>query len=121
MTALLDEEPRLTALPPLAYGYMRVPCDVPDDKVRKLEQRLRAFAASHGLYFVTFFFEFSCGSREAFDELVTELQRADAHYVVVPSFGHFARSVLLQNSMLAQLEHDAQAEVLALRESDERK
>jgi DNA invertase Pin-like site-specific DNA recombinase len=115
MTALLDEEPRLTALQPLAYGYMRVPGDVPDEKVHRLERQLREFAVGHGLYFVSFFFEFSCGSREAFEELTLELQRADAHYVVVPSMRHLARSVLLQNIMLAELEHDARAEVLVLR------
>lgn len=115
MTALLDEEPHLAALEPLAYGYMRVPGDVPDEKVRRLEQQLREFSSGHGLYFVSFFFEFSCGSREGFDELVTELKRADARYVVVPSMRHLARSVLLQNIMLAELEHDANAEVLVLR------
>ena len=103
---------------PLAYGYMRVPCDVPDVKVQRLEQALRAFAALRGLYLVPFFFEFSCGSQEAFHELKTELQRADAHHVVIPSLRHLARSILLQNTMLGQLELEAAADVLVLRESD---
>lgn len=114
-------EPRDATAPglpcPLAYGYMRVPCDVPDDKVRRLEQALRAFAALQGLYLVTFFFEFDCGSQEAFGELLTELRRAEAHYVVIPSLRHFAHSVLLQNQMLTRLEHEAAAEVLVLRET----
>lgn len=100
---------------PLAYGYMRVPGDVPDDKVRRLEAALREFATASGFYLVTFFFEFSCGSHDAFHELITELQRADAHTVVIPTMNHLARSTLLQNSMLAQLEFEAAADVLALR------
>ncbi|RSM62972.1 hypothetical protein DMH03_13070 [Amycolatopsis sp. WAC 01376] len=103
---------------PLAYGYMRVPCDVPDDKVRRLEEALRTFAALKGFYLVTFFFEFSCGSHEAFQELIIELKRADAHHVVIPSLRHLARSILLQNTMLGELEFEAAAEVLVLRESD---
>ncbi|MEV7046630.1 recombinase family protein [Amycolatopsis sp. NPDC051061] len=102
---------------PLAYGYMRVPCDVPDAKVQRLEQALRAFAALQGLYLVTFFFEFDCGSQEGFGELLTELKRADAHHVVIPSLRHFARSTLLQNQMLGHLEFEAAAEVLVLRET----
>ena len=102
---------------PLAYGYMRVPCDVPDPKVRRLEQALRTRATVCGLELVTFFFEFQCGSHEAFNELVTELGRADAHYVVIPNLRHFAHNPLLQNMMLGQLEFEAQAEVLVLSES----
>jgi len=112
---VLAEDERITQ--PLAYGYLRVPCDVPDGKVRRLEQALRALAALRGLYLATFFFEFSCGSQVAFEELLTELQRADAHYVVIPSVRHFARSLLLQNQMLTRLEYEAAAEVLALRET----
>ncbi|MFJ9787800.1 recombinase family protein [Amycolatopsis sp. NPDC101161] len=114
MTALLDEEPRLATLGPLAYGYMRVPADVPDKKVHRLERQLREFATRHGLYFVSFFFEFSCGSREGFDELVTELKRADARHVVVPSLRHLAHSRLLQLALCEQLQREAQADVLAM-------
>ena len=115
-TMEIEEPSRLDAVaPPLAYGYMRVPCEVPDQKVRRLEQALRTLATASGLQLVTFFFEFSCGSHEAFDELVTELGRADAHYVVVPSLRHFAHSPLLQNMMLARLEFEAAAEVFELR------
>ena len=88
---------------PLAYGYMRVPCDAVDDMVRHVEQDLRALAAAKGFCFVTFFYEFACGSQEAFNELVVELQRAGAHHVLVPSMRHLARSTLLQNMMLARL------------------
>jgi hypothetical protein len=110
-----ESEDQITG--PLAYGYLRVPCEVPDAKVRRLEQALRAFAALQGLYLVTFFFEFDCGSQAAFGELLTELQRADAHHVVIPSLRHLARSVLLQNMMLTRLEGEAAAEVLVLRET----
>lgn len=100
---------------PCAYGYMRVPGDVPDDKVRKLENQLVAYAENHGLRFVRFFFEFHCGSREAFEELVAELVRADVHHVVVPSLRHLAQNGLLQDQMLDYLRFRARAEVLAMR------
>ncbi|OKJ98981.1 hypothetical protein AMK34_10380 [Amycolatopsis sp. CB00013] len=100
---------------PLAYGYMRVPRDVSDDKVRRLERAIMRFADGQGLYFVSFFFEFHCGSREAFDELITELVRAQARHVVVPTLRHLARNGLLQDVMRDRLTQEARAEVLVLR------
>ncbi|UUV34556.1 hypothetical protein NQK81_14255 [Amycolatopsis roodepoortensis] len=110
-TAVLDRP----ATTPPAYGYMRVPCDVSDEKVRKLENQVVAFAENNGLRFVGFFFEFHCGSREAFDELVAELVRTDAHHVVVPSLRHLAQNGLLQDQMLEHLSFKARAQVLAMR------
>ena len=101
---------------PPVYGYMRVPCDISDDKVWHLEQDLRAYAAAKGFCFVAFFYEFECGSQEAFNDLVDELQRAGAHYVLVPTLRHLARNSPLQNMMLARLEFDAAAEVFTLGE-----
>ena len=115
MTAILDEaEPAATTLP-RAYGYMRVPCDVPDEQVWQLEQETMAYAGKKGLDFVRFFFEFNCGSREAFGELVAELVSEDAHYVVVPSLRHLAHNAFLQDQMLEQLSFAARAKVLAMR------
>lgn len=94
---------------------MRVPPDVPDRKVRGLEQAVIRFAEGLGLYFVSFFFEFHSGSREGFDELVTELVRADARHVVVPSMRHLALNALLQDAMCRRLLQDARAEVHAMR------
>jgi DNA invertase Pin-like site-specific DNA recombinase len=115
MTAILDQtEPAGVPLP-RAYGYMRVPADVPDDKVQRLERDVIAYAETHGLYFARFFFEFHCGSREAFDELVTELVRTGARYVVVPSLRHLAHNAFLQDQMLEHLSFTARAQVLAMR------
>lgn len=113
VTTLPDEPPAIFARP-LAYGYMRVPADVPDLKVRGMEQAVIQFARNQGLYFVTFFFEFDSGSREGFNELVTELVRADARHVVVPSLRHLARNALLQDVMRERLALDAGAEVHAM-------
>jgi DNA invertase Pin-like site-specific DNA recombinase len=101
---------------PLMYGYMRVSHDADDQQVMRMERELRASAKDRGYDFATIFYEHFPGSHAAFDELIAELQRADAHYVVVPSFDHLAMSAILQNSMLAMLEHDADAEVLELSE-----
>ena len=109
--AVLDDP----AAAPRAYGYMRVPCDVPDDKIRRLESQVVAYAEKRGLQFISFFFEFHCGSREAFQDLVTELIRTDAHHVVVPSLRHLAHNELLQDQMLDQLNFTARTQVLAMR------
>jgi hypothetical protein len=103
------------AVTPCAYGYMRVPCDVSDDKVRELEGDVVKYAKDSGLNFVCFFFEFSCGSREAFEDLIAELIRTDVHHVVVPSMRHLAQNGLLQDLMLDRLSSSAHAEVLAMR------
>jgi hypothetical protein len=111
----VPDEPTSLITAPLAYGYMRVPAHVPDHKVRGLEQAVIQYARTLGLYFVSFFFEFHCGSREGFDELASELVRADAHHVVVPSLRHLALSTLLQDAMCERLALDARAEVHAMR------
>jgi len=110
-----EADPATRATDPLAYGYMRVPAHVPDHEVRHLEQTVIRFAQGHGLTFAGFFFEFHCGGREAFDELVDELVRTGARHVVVPSLRHLALNRLLQEAMCARLGEEAGAEVLALR------
>ena len=109
-----DEIPPLSALRPLAYGYMRVPGDVPDAKVRRTECELRRFADNKGFCLATIFYELTCGAHDAFNELAQELQRADAHVVVVPTLHHLAKNAVLLNTMLSQLELDAHAEVFEL-------
>jgi hypothetical protein len=101
----------------LLYGYMRVPCDIPDDKVVRMEREFRHFDETRGFCLAAIFDEFTCGVHEAFIELVEELQRADAHHVLVPTLRHLARNWLLQNSLLTRLEFDAKAEVLELVET----
>lgn len=104
---------RLTV--PLAYGYMRVPAGLPDHNVRGLEQAVIRYAHGLGLHFVNFFFEFHCGARDAFDDLVTELVRVDAQHVVVPSLRHLALNTLLQDAMRERLTLDTGAQVHAMR------
>ena len=99
---------------PLAYGYMRVPADVPDHEVCELEQAVIRFAEGLGLHFVSFFFDFDHGVRVGFSELITQLVQADARHVVVPSLRHLAHHVLLQDAMQDRLALDAGAEVHAM-------
>ncbi|WP_410675474.1 hypothetical protein [Amycolatopsis sp. cmx-4-68] len=94
---------------------MRVPTGLPDRKVRGLEQAVIRYAHSLGLHFVSFFFEFHCGARDGFEELVTELRRAGARHVVVPSLRHLALNTLLQDAMCERLALDAGAQVHAMR------
>ena len=113
MVALLSS-PAPSALP-RAYGYMRVPCDVKDDKIRRLENRVATYSTSRDLHLKRFFFEFNGGSREAFEELISELVRTDTRHVVVPSLRHLSYNTLLQKIMLERLDFSAQAQVLAMR------
>ena len=95
---------------PLAYGYMRVSADVDDKTVRQVEQKLEDCAEAHGFSFAAIFHEFISGSFTEWSELVRELQRADAHHVVVPSLSHLTQHAILRQSLLDQLEQ-AKAEV----------
>jgi hypothetical protein len=102
---------------PLAFAYMRVPCTVADEKVRRMELRLRTFADNLGLRLAGIFCEYVCGAHDAFDDMIAELRRTDARHVLIPTFGHLATNLLLQNSFLFRLESDAGAEVFELTES----
>jgi len=121
MTIALDARPTATtpddASMPFAYAYMRVPCDISDDKVRRMEHELHRFAERKGLRLVETFYEFTCGSHEAFNDLIVELQRTGSVTVIVPTLRHLARSVMLQNCLLSRLEFDAQADVYELVET----
>jgi len=115
MTIALDARPTATtpddASMPFAYAYMR------DDKVRRMEHELHRFAERKGLRLVETFYEFTCGSHEAFNDLIVELQRTGSVTVIVPTLRHLARSVMLQNCLLSRLEFDAQADVYELVET----
>ncbi|MEV4049593.1 hypothetical protein AB0J55_00235 [Amycolatopsis sp. NPDC049688] len=114
---LLPQRANSTGSPvaPLAYGYMRVPDGLPDRKVYSLEQAVIRYAHDLGLHFVRFFFEFHCGARDGFEDLITELRRTDARHVVVPSLRHLALNTLLQDAMRERLALDTGAQVHAMR------
>lgn len=97
---------------PLMYGYMRAPDDVPDDELDRVVSEMRRFAETEGYCYATTFFEYQNGSRAAFDELIAELQRAEARHVVVPSFAHLSSHRILCSNMVERLELDANAFVL---------
>lgn len=96
---------------PLIYGYMRVASEVPDDEFDRIEQQMRRFADAEGFCYAITFFEYQTGSHASFDELVRELQRAEAHDVVVPSMTHISTHPILCSHMVERLELDANAQV----------
>jgi hypothetical protein len=112
-----DEQAGRAPIQPLAYAYMRVPCNIPDDKVRRMEHELRRFAEGKGWCLAETFYEFRCGAHEAFNDLIAELQRTGATTVIVPTLRHLARNTLLQNVLLSRLEFDADADVFELVET----
>ena len=96
---------------PLIYGYLRVTDDLDDHAIRRMERGLHLLAETKGFCFATTFHEYQPGYHGAFDELTRELQRAQAHNVVVPSLGHLAQHPMLQDLMLTRLARDANAHV----------
>jgi DNA invertase Pin-like site-specific DNA recombinase len=96
---------------PLAYGYMSVSPDVDDKTIRQVEQKLKGCAEAQDLSFAAIFHEFTSGSFTEWRELVRELQRAEAHHVIMPSLNHLTQHMVLRQSLLDQLEHEAKAEV----------
>ncbi|MBI3685819.1 MAG: recombinase family protein [Actinobacteria bacterium] len=99
---------------PLMYGYVRVADEAQDDEINQTEGALRSFADTEGYCYATTFYEHQSGSHAAFEELTEELQRADAHYVVVLSLDHVSRHPLLRSHMLRRLEAHANALVLTV-------
>lgn len=104
----------MTELRPLAYGYMRVPCDIDDLAIRDMERKLRDHAEQCGFEFAAIFRELQSGISEGWDELTTELLRSDAHHVIVPSLDHISPHPMLRSIRLERLEEDAKAKVLEL-------
>jgi len=102
---------------PLMYGYMRLHGDEPDNDIRQMELVLKDCAEAEGYCFATIFHEYDSGSHAAFDELVEKLKRAEAHHVIVPTLDHLSRHPLLRINMLTRLQFEAQAQVLALGDS----
>jgi hypothetical protein len=68
--------------------------DEPDEDVRRTERGLRILAEVEGYCFAGICYECNA-SRSAFAALIEELERAEAHHVVVPSLRHFADNHLL--------------------------
>ncbi|EOD69363.1 recombinase family protein [Amycolatopsis vancoresmycina] len=101
---------------PLAYGYLRVPADAPDHQVKALEDQLMDYADQQGCTFAGFYFEFNGGMTTAIDDLIEELRRTRAPYVIVPSLRHVAYNRLLQEIRLCRLEFETGAQVLTLGE-----
>ena len=96
---------------PLAYGYMRVDSNARDGDILQTELVLRDYAERAGYCFATIFHEYDATNRAAFEELVVELQLADARCVIVPTVEHLSAHALLRASLIIRLEEMASAEV----------
>lgn len=96
---------------PLIYGYMRVTDDMEDLEVLLIEQALTTFVNVEGYCLGAIFYEYDSSTHAAFAELVRELQRSEAHHVVVPSLEQLADCQIVQALMVDQVELDAGAAV----------
>jgi len=110
----LDAVAAPTSSLPLAYAYMRVPCNVDDDKVVKMGHQLRYGAERMGFHLEKIFSELICGQFDEFENLLSELTSSGSRCVIVPTLRHFAKSPLHQNLILDRLFFSAEAEVWEL-------
>lgn len=101
---------------PLAYGYMRIFCDVTEQQVFAMEHRMKEFAEELGFQLVTMYQEVVNGSIEEFCEMCKELEQADVHDVIVPSLRHFSPHERLQGGMVERLLFTLDTTVHALNE-----
>ncbi len=99
---------------PLMYGYLREACEAGDDEVERIERALKSFAGTAGFCYATTFYEYQLGSYAAFEELVVELKRAEAQYVVVPSFQHLSVHPMVCDHLLLRLASGVNAQVFEL-------
>ncbi|WP_158719411.1 hypothetical protein [Streptomyces sp. NBRC 110035] len=104
----------MTHVPDSAFAYMRVFCDVTDEQLYTMEQRIARFAGGQGLQLATIFCEHDNGSQAVFDEMVEALQRTKTQHLILPSLRHLSPQRLLQEAMLTRLEIDTDAEVYEL-------
>ena len=93
----------------LVYGYLRDDLAAGDGD--DMEAALRELADAHGLCFAATFHESHAGDGTAFAELTRELQRADAHHVVVPSLDHLTGQTIPRELLIAKLANDAAARI----------
>lgn len=100
----------MSNLKPLAYGYLRLSPEIDDGTVRVIELKLKQYAEALGFEFATYFYEDRSGCFSAWNELLTEVQRADVHHVIVPSLNHLTSHPILRLSLL-QRAQEAKVEV----------
>ena len=96
------------------YGYMRTELYKNDRaKIQLAERRIREHAEYEGFDLGCVFHE-SENDCSAFADLVTELQRAAAHHVLIPSPAHLDGQTRRRGSLINQLHNEARAATWAL-------
>jgi len=97
---------------PLAYGYMRVPDDTPDELACELQQAIKRQAEDEGYCLVSIYYEDVPCTMHAWSQLVEELERTEAHTVIVPTEDHLSTNKIMRDSMITMLSLHAGAWVL---------
>ena len=87
---------------PLAYGYLRVPDDMPNELARELQQAIKKQAESEGFCLVSAYRENAPCAMRAWGQLVEELKRAQAHTVIVSTGHHLSTNRIMRESMLVE-------------------
>jgi hypothetical protein len=99
------------------YGYLRVSMPgmgADGDGLDNMDRGLRVLATAEDFCFATTFYEPAHLTFSAFEELVQELIRADAHHVATPSLEHLSPRPGQQQYLLTRLGLEASARVWTL-------
>lgn len=97
---------------PVAYGYLRVPDHIPDDRARDLDLALRDVADESGFRLAGTLVEPVDGAFTVLEELISELRRTTTRLVVVPSLDHLGTHPALRMAVLDRLRRTTGATVI---------
>jgi hypothetical protein len=113
--------PRRTPSPahPLTYGYILALDTTPADEIDQLSGAVMAYAAKKGYGFATMFHEWDRRQRPALTELIAEVRRAQAQYVIVPTAKHLGESRILQEANIRRLTRTGRVTVIVVDEDDD--
>ncbi|MFJ8400171.1 hypothetical protein ACIQ9K_06785 [Streptomyces microflavus] len=92
---------------PIAYGYVRIRCDVAEDELRLVEKELSSYADAHGLDLARIYYDDGPGITP--DRMVQRLVRDAVRHVIVPSLAQITEHRLVGELMEAAVEREAGA------------
>jgi hypothetical protein len=88
---------------PLAFGYMRVTSDTPDeDRVASDEKAIKGYAAENRWMLDELFVDSQHGSYNEFSRMLMEAWGKGARHVIVPGAGHLSANSVLRGLLVEQ-------------------
>lgn len=101
---------------PRAYGYMYAPNDLDAAEIDRRADDITRYAESGGYELARTYFEWDARLKPALNELIAELQRTNARYVLVRSLREFSENSAFQEAICERLVSLTQATVIVMDE-----